>query len=237
MRTRSWTALHRPGVEPRDRPVLRSLGKIPRRARLARARARRSAAAAASPGRFAPGQFRRAAALCRRFPDKSPAFTRACCVPARSPPRPSNACWASISVCRYASKNSSAPGIRYRTGCAARWARPIPRSASAPSWARACGGTICVSACISARWTRSRPTPSCRPAGAHAALQDMVSLFARARLQYEVRLLLDKPCFTPMTIATKAAQRKRLGINTFLSRSTGKASRADIRSVLRLAAI
>jgi type VI secretion system protein ImpH len=70
----------------------------------------------------------------------------------------------------------------------------------------------------------------------HAALQDMVSLFAVPSVQYEVRLLLDKPCLKPLTLATKGPDRKRLGLNCFLTVTAGKASRADIRSVLRLTA-
>jgi type VI secretion system protein ImpH len=68
----------------------------------------------------------------------------------------------------------------------------------------------------------------------HAALKEMVSLFAVPSLQYEVRLLLDKPCIKPLTLATKGPDRKRLGLNTFLTGTNGKASRSDIRSVLRL---
>ncbi|MCS0592531.1 type VI secretion system baseplate subunit TssG [Massilia norwichensis] len=68
----------------------------------------------------------------------------------------------------------------------------------------------------------------------HAALQEMVSLFAVPSVQYEVRLLLDKPCLKPLTLATRGPDRKRLGLNSFLTVSAGKASRADIRSVLRL---
>jgi len=69
----------------------------------------------------------------------------------------------------------------------------------------------------------------------HAALQEMVSLFAVPSVQYEVRLLLDKPCLKPLTLATKGQDRKRLGLNAFLTVRAGKASRADIRIVLRLA--
>jgi type VI secretion system protein ImpH len=68
----------------------------------------------------------------------------------------------------------------------------------------------------------------------HAALKDMVSLFAVPSVQYEIRLLLDKPCLKPLTLATKGPDRKRLGLNSFLTVSVGKASRPDIRSVLRL---
>jgi type VI secretion system protein ImpH len=68
----------------------------------------------------------------------------------------------------------------------------------------------------------------------HAALKEMVSLFAVPSVQYEIRLLLDKPCLKPLTIATKGQDRRRLGLNAFLTVSAGKASRADIRSVLRL---
>ncbi|MGB9109247.1 MAG: type VI secretion system baseplate subunit TssG [Telluria sp.] len=70
----------------------------------------------------------------------------------------------------------------------------------------------------------------------HAALKAMVSLFAVPSVQYEIRLLLDKPCLQPLTLATKGPDRRRLGLNTFLTVSAGKASRADIRSVLRLTA-
>jgi type VI secretion system protein ImpH len=68
----------------------------------------------------------------------------------------------------------------------------------------------------------------------HAALQDMVGLFAVPSVQYEVRLLLDEPCIKPLTLRTKGQDRKRLGWNSFLTGSAGKASRPDIRSVLRL---
>ena len=68
------------------------------------------------------------------------------------------------------------------------------------------------------------------------ALKDMVSLFAVPSIQYEIRLLLEKPCLKPMTLRTKEQDRKRLGWNTFLTVSAGKARRADIRSILRLTA-
>jgi type VI secretion system protein ImpH len=67
----------------------------------------------------------------------------------------------------------------------------------------------------------------------HAALHDMAALFAVPSVQYEVWLLLDKPCLKPMTLATKGTERRRLGVNAFLTVTAGKASRADIRSVLR----
>lgn len=70
----------------------------------------------------------------------------------------------------------------------------------------------------------------------HAALMEMVSLFAVPSVQYEVRLLLDTPCLKPLTLATRGPDRRRLGLNSFLTISAGKASRADIRSVLRLTA-
>lgn len=66
-----------------------------------------------------------------------------------------------------------------------------------------------------------------------AALQEMVSLFRVPALQYEIRLLLDAPCITPLTLASKEQDRKQLGWNTFLTSTPGKASRPDIRSVLR----
>jgi len=68
----------------------------------------------------------------------------------------------------------------------------------------------------------------------HASLKEMVKLFAVPSVQYEVRLLLDKPCLKPLTLATKGPDRKRLGLNSFLTVTAGKANRADIRSVLRL---
>lgn len=71
----------------------------------------------------------------------------------------------------------------------------------------------------------------------HAALKEMVRLFAVPSVQYEVRLLLDKPCLKPLTLATKEPDRKRLGLNAFLTISAGKASRAEIRSVLRLTTV
>jgi type VI secretion system protein ImpH len=70
----------------------------------------------------------------------------------------------------------------------------------------------------------------------HSALKEMISLFAVPSVQYEVRLLLDKPCLKPLTLATKGPDRKRLGLNSFLTVCEGKASRPDIRSVLRLTA-
>jgi type VI secretion system protein ImpH len=70
----------------------------------------------------------------------------------------------------------------------------------------------------------------------HAALKEMVSLFAVPSVQYEVRLLLDTPCLKPLTLATRGLDRKRLGLNSFLTVNAGKASRPDIRSVLRLTA-
>jgi type VI secretion system protein ImpH len=65
---------------------------------------------------------------------------------------------------------------------------------------------------------------------------EMLSLIAVPSVQYEVRLLLDKPSLKPLTLATRGPDRKRLGLNSFLTVSTGKASRPDIRSVLRLTA-
>jgi type VI secretion system protein ImpH len=69
----------------------------------------------------------------------------------------------------------------------------------------------------------------------HAALKEMISLFAVPAVQYEVRLLLGKACLKPLTLRTKGQDRKRLGWNCFLTGTEGKASRPDIRSVLRLA--
>lgn len=68
----------------------------------------------------------------------------------------------------------------------------------------------------------------------HAALKDMVGLFAVPSIQYEVRLLLKKPCLKPLTLRTQGQDRKRLGWNSFLTGTEGKASRPDIRSFLRL---
>jgi type VI secretion system protein ImpH len=70
----------------------------------------------------------------------------------------------------------------------------------------------------------------------HSALTEMVSLFAVPSVQYEIRLLLAKPCLKPLTLATKGPDRRRLGLSSFLTVSAGKASRPDIRSVLRLTA-
>jgi type VI secretion system protein ImpH len=66
----------------------------------------------------------------------------------------------------------------------------------------------------------------------HAALKEMVSLFAVPTVQYEVRLLLDKPCLKPLTLRTKGQDRRRLGWNSFLTATEGKASRPEIRAVL-----
>jgi type VI secretion system protein ImpH len=68
----------------------------------------------------------------------------------------------------------------------------------------------------------------------HAALKEMVSLFAVPTVQYEVRLLLDKPCLKPLTLKTRGQERRRLGWNSFLTGKEGTASRSDIRSFLRL---
>jgi len=70
----------------------------------------------------------------------------------------------------------------------------------------------------------------------HAALREMVSLFAVPSVQYELRLLLDTPCLKALTLTTRGPDRKRLGLNSFLTVSAGKASRPDIRCVLRLTA-
>jgi type VI secretion system protein ImpH len=67
-----------------------------------------------------------------------------------------------------------------------------------------------------------------------AALKELLCLFAVPSVQYETRLLLDEPCIRPLTLATQGADRKRLGWNTFLTGTPGKASRTDIRSILRL---
>jgi type VI secretion system protein ImpH len=71
---------------------------------------------------------------------------------------------------------------------------------------------------------------------AHAALQEMVSLFAVPAVQYEVRLLLDKPCLKPLTLRTQGQDRRRLGWNSFLTGTEGKASRPEIRAVVQLLA-
>jgi type VI secretion system protein ImpH len=74
------------------------------------------------------------------------------------------------------------------------------------------------------------------PKGAsHIALQEMVSLFAVPSVQYEIRLMLDQPCIKPLTLKTTGRERKHLGWNSFLTGTTGKASRCDIRAILRLA--
>jgi type VI secretion system protein ImpH len=70
----------------------------------------------------------------------------------------------------------------------------------------------------------------------HAALKEMVSLFGVTSVQYDVRLLLDTPCLKPLTLATGGPERRCLGWNSFLTVSAGKASRPDIRSLLRLTA-
>jgi type VI secretion system protein ImpH len=69
----------------------------------------------------------------------------------------------------------------------------------------------------------------------HAALKEMISLFAVPSVQYEIRLLLDETSLKPLTLRTRGQDRKRLGWNSFLTGTEGKASRPDIRSVLRLA--
>jgi type VI secretion system protein ImpH len=71
---------------------------------------------------------------------------------------------------------------------------------------------------------------------AHAALKEMVSLFAVPTVQYEVRLLLDKPCLKPLTLRTQGQERRRLGWNSFLTGTAGKASRPEIRALLQLLA-
>lgn len=68
----------------------------------------------------------------------------------------------------------------------------------------------------------------------HAALKEMVGLFAVPSVQYEIRLVLGKPCLKPLTLRTKGLDRRRLGWNCFLTDAEGKASRPDVRSVLRL---
>lgn len=70
----------------------------------------------------------------------------------------------------------------------------------------------------------------------HAALKEIAGLFAVPSMQYEVRLLLEKACLKPLTLRTKGQDRKRLGWNTFLTGTEGKASRPDIRSRLQLTA-
>ena len=71
------------------------------------------------------------------------------------------------------------------------------------------------------------------PGRAHAALKEMVGLFAVPSVQYEVRLLLDKSCLKPLTLKTKGQERRRLGWNSFLTGTEGKASRPEIRAVLQ----
>lgn len=74
-----------------------------------------------------------------------------------------------------------------------------------------------------------------RPHGpSHIALQDMVSLFAVPSVQYEIRLVLDKPCIRPLTLRTRGPDRRHLGWNAFLTGTPGRASRPDIRSVMHL---
>jgi len=73
-----------------------------------------------------------------------------------------------------------------------------------------------------------------RPHGpAHAALQQMAGLFAVPSVQYEVRLLLDSSCIKPLSLRTKSPDRTHLGWNAFLTSTTGRASRPEIRSVIR----
>jgi type VI secretion system protein ImpH len=69
----------------------------------------------------------------------------------------------------------------------------------------------------------------------HAALKEMISLFAVPSVQYEIKLLLDERCLKPLTLRTNGQDRKQLGWNTFLTGTEGKAGRPDIRSLLRLA--
>lgn len=68
----------------------------------------------------------------------------------------------------------------------------------------------------------------------HAALKEIVSLFAVPSVHYEIRLLLKRPCIKPLALKTKGQDRRRLGWNSFLTSTEGKASRPDIRAVLRL---
>jgi type VI secretion system protein ImpH len=70
----------------------------------------------------------------------------------------------------------------------------------------------------------------------HAALREMVSLFAVPSVQYEVRLLLSKPCLKPLTLRTQGQDRRRLGWNSFLTGTEGKANRPEIRAVFQLLA-
>lgn len=66
-----------------------------------------------------------------------------------------------------------------------------------------------------------------------AALEQMAALFAVPRVRYEVRLLLAPACIKPLTLTTRTTS-PRLGWSTFLTGTPGVASRADIRSMLRL---
>lgn len=65
------------------------------------------------------------------------------------------------------------------------------------------------------------------------ALEHLASLFATPTVRYELQLLLAPPCIKRLTLSTKAPPR-RLGWNTFVTGTAGLASRAHIRSMLRL---
>jgi len=72
-----------------------------------------------------------------------------------------------------------------------------------------------------------------RPRGpAWLELQQLAALFAVPTVQYEVRLLLDRDCIVPLSLATSGAKGKQLGWNTFLTSTPGVASRPENRSVL-----
>lgn len=73
------------------------------------------------------------------------------------------------------------------------------------------------------------------PSGsAHAALRELASLFAVPSIEIELRLILKQSCLKPFTIASRTSERRRLGLNTFLTIQPGKASRADVRAMLQL---
>ena len=71
---------------------------------------------------------------------------------------------------------------------------------------------------------------------AHAALTEMIGLFAVPSIRYEARLLLDKPCLKPLTLKTRGQDRRRLGWNSFLTSKEGKVSRPDIRLIVQTSA-
>lgn len=65
-----------------------------------------------------------------------------------------------------------------------------------------------------------------------AALAKMLALFGAPLLQYEVRLILSRPCIQRVVLTSKRSAMQRLGWNTFLANDTRNVTTAQVRYML-----